>query len=176
MTRHGSLMAVLVHRPRDIRLVDLGVCLGAGSRRDGARLNWTASLSHHSMIIADVLAVTKGVFGILVGVGLCAAAVQPGLEAVRGRNGRKHIGRDLENVVGADDGANIAEAGKGVPHERVDLERVDKIINGLFGVAVCCVQLPQHAVAGGGVGHMSSRCLGMLVWDVVSEGHWRRLL
>jgi hypothetical protein len=69
--------------------------------------------------------------------------------------------------VGADNGANVAETGEGVPHKGVDLERIDKVINGLFRIAMCCIQLSQHAVAGGGIGDMSSRCLGMLVWDVV---------
>jgi hypothetical protein len=72
------------------------------------------------------------------------------------RDGREHIGRDFEYVVGADDSAYIAKAGEGIPHEGVDLERVDKVINSLFGVAVCCVQLSQHTVAGGGIGYMSS--------------------
>ena len=61
------------------------------------------------------------------------------MEVGGSRDGREHIGRDFEYVVGADDSAYIAKAGEGIPHEGVDLERVDKVINSLFGVAVCCV-------------------------------------
>jgi len=43
--------------------------------------------------------------------------------------------------MGANYGANVAQASKGVPHEGVDLERVDKVVNGLFGVAVRSIQL-----------------------------------
>jgi hypothetical protein len=78
------------------------------------------------------------------------------VEIGRGRYRGKHIGREFEDVVGADDGAYIAKAGKGVPHEGVDLERIDEVVDRLFGVAMGCVELSQHAVAGGGIGHVAA--------------------
>jgi hypothetical protein len=59
-------MSVLVYGPGDVRLVALGIGLGANSGSDGAHLDWTADLAHHGLLVVYVLAVAKGVFGIMI--------------------------------------------------------------------------------------------------------------
>lgn len=51
---------------------------------------------------------------------------------------------DGEDVLWPNNRANVAETGEGIPHERVQLQRVDVVLDGFLAVAVSCPKLPKQ--------------------------------
>ena len=54
----------------------------------------------------------------------------------------EHCRGDGEDVLRSNNGADVAETGERIPHERVELQRLYVVIDSLFGVAVRCPELP----------------------------------
>lgn len=78
-------------------------------------------------------------------------------------DGGEDLGRDFEHVHGANVGAHVAQAGEGIPHEGVQLQGLDVVVDGLPRVAMGGPQLTQQAEAGSSVRDVPPRRVRVFV-------------